>query len=70
MPKFYLYEETYCKTWYKYYYSIEANSEEEAIELIKNEEVDAYDSEMIDVEYSDDYQEIFNEDGKLLYSNL
>ena len=39
----------------EYYFSVEANSEEEAIELVKNNKIQPYDSTILESNYSGKY---------------
>lgn len=77
--KFNLYEDVKVSTWRRYSYEVEAETLEEAVELVKDGEVDSIDME--DLHEVDEYlhpdenegqatQEIYSaEDDKLLYSN-
>lgn len=58
------------KNWNKYYYEIEAESLEEAIELIKTDAVSPYDSKEINIEYFFNEMEIFDGSDNLVYSNI
>ena len=45
MPIFKLKKDELVHQWYRDYYEVEANTIEEAVEMIQNYEVDPYDSE-------------------------
>lgn len=47
MKSFNLYEDVLSRTWNRYYYEVEAETLEEAIEKVKDGEVDCYDSEQL-----------------------
>ena len=47
MNSFNLYEDILSRTWNRYYYEVEAETLEEAIEKVKDGEVDCYDSEQL-----------------------
>lgn len=47
MTKFKLYEDILSRSWNRYFYDVEANTIEEAVEKVRYEEVDCYDSEQI-----------------------
>ena len=47
MNSFNLYEDVLSRTWNRYYYEVEADTLEEAIEKVKDGEVDCYDSEQL-----------------------
>lgn len=47
MNSFNLYEDVLSRTWNRYYYEVEAETLEEAIEKVKDGEVDCYDSEQL-----------------------
>lgn len=68
MNSFNLYEDVLSRTWNRYYYEVEADTLEEAIEKVKDGEVDCYDSEQL-YESTDDLapeenngSEIYHED--------
>lgn len=55
--------------WWRDYYKVEAETIEEAIQLILDEEVDCYDSDIIeDVSQIPLIMEILDEQGEILYS--
>ena len=56
------------KQWHRSYYVVEAESLEKAIELVKNDEVDPYDSEPI-YEFNQETLEIeiLNNEGTIIY---
>ena len=43
MTKFKLYEDILSRSWNRYFYDVEANTIEEAVEKVRYEEVDCYD---------------------------
>lgn len=47
MTKFKLYEDILSRFWNRYFYDVEANTMEEAVEKVRYEKVDCYDSEQI-----------------------
>ena len=68
MPIFKLYVDSLYPAWYRDYYTIEAETEEEAVQLIKDYEVEADDSEpLFEFEQEAIRTEIYNGD-KLIYS--
>ena len=69
MPIFKLYVDSLYSTWYRDYYTIEAETEEEAVQLIKDYEVEPDDSEpLFEFEQEAVRTEIYNGD-KLIYSD-
>lgn len=78
--KFNLYEDVKVTTWRRYSYEVEAETLEEAVELVKDGEVDSVDME--ELYEADEYlnpnenggnatHEIYSaEDDELLYSNV
>lgn len=67
MPIFKLKKDELIKTWYRSHYEIEADTIEEAVNKI--DEVDPYDSELLDLFEQDPLKiQILNEDGKILYA--
>lgn len=69
MPIFKLHVDSLYSTWYRDYYTIEAETEEEAVQLIKDYEVEPDDSEQLfEFEQEPIRTEIYNED-KLIYSD-
>lgn len=58
------------KQWWRDYYEVEAETQEEAIQLILDEEVDAVDSELLIESISQIplKMEIMDEQGEILYS--
>ena len=68
MPIFKLHVDSLYPAWYRDYYTIEAETEEEAVQLIKDYEVEADDSEpLFEFEQEAIRTEIYNGD-KLIYS--
>ena len=69
MPIFKLHVDSLYPAWYRDYYTIEAETEEEAVQLIKDYEVEADDSEpLFEFEQEAIRTEIYNGD-KLIYSD-
>lgn len=67
MAIFKLIKDECYESWWRSHYEIEANSLEEAVEIVKNDEVDPYDSEMLpDLMQSPIDTEIFDEEGNQL----
>jgi hypothetical protein len=65
--KFDLYKDVKVSFWRRYSYSVEAETLEEAVELVKDDEVDYTDMEDL---YNTATREIYSaEDDVLLYSN-
>ena len=70
MPIFKLYVDSLYSTWYRDYYTIEAETEEEAVQLIKDYEVEPDDSEQLfEFEQEPIRKEIYNDEDKLIYSD-
>ena len=78
MTKFKLYEDILSRSWNRYFYDVEANTIEEAVEKVRYEEVDCYDSEQI-YEVIDELdpvdnngsptREIYNDKDELMWHN-
>ena len=70
MPVFNLKVDSLYQQWWRDYYEVEAETVEEAIQLILNEEVDASDSELLIESISQIplKMEIMDEQGEILYS--
>ena len=70
MPIFNLKVDSLYKQWWRDYYEVEAETKEEAIQLILDEEVDAIDSELLIESISQIplKMEILDEQGEILYS--
>ena len=67
MPIFKLNKDECFESWWRSQYEIQAETLEEAIELVKNDEVDPHDTEMLpDLMQTPIQIEIFDEDGNLL----
>lgn len=45
MKKFKIVEEVLDTSWHRYYYEVPANTKEKAVEMVKEGDVDCYDSE-------------------------
>ena len=70
MPIFNLKVDSLYQQWWRDYYEVEAETKEEAIQLILNEEADVVDSELIIESISQIplKMEIMDEQGEILYS--
>ena len=70
MPVFNLKVDSLYKQWWRDYYEVEAETREEAVQLILDEEVDAVDSELLIESISQIplKMEIMDEQGEILYS--
>ena len=70
MPIFNLKVDSLYKQWRRDYYEVEAETREEAVQLILDEEVDAVDSELLIESISQIplKMEIMDEQGEILYS--
>lgn len=67
MPIFKLIKDECFESWWRSHYEIQAETLEEAIELVKNDEVDPHDTEILpDLMQTPIQVEIFDEDGNLL----
>lgn len=70
MPKFKLYKNSLWAQWYRDYYEVEAETIEEAVQMIKDYDVDPYDSEpLYDFEQEPLEEEIVDEEGEILYDS-
>lgn len=70
MPIFNLKVDSLYKQWWRDYYEVEAETQEEAMQLILDEEVDSVDSELLieSVSQIPLKMEIMDEQGEILYS--
>lgn len=70
MPVFNLKVDSLYQQWWRDYYEVEAETKEEAIQLILDEEVDAIDSELLieSINQIPLKMEIMDEQGEILYS--
>lgn len=78
MTRFKLYEDILSRSWNRYFYDVEADTIEEAVEKVKDGEVDCYDSEQI-YEVIDELdpvdnngsptREIYNDNDELIWHN-
>ena len=67
MPIFKLIKDECFESWWRSHYEIQAETLEEAVELVKNDEVDPHDTEILpDLMQTPIQVEIFDEDGNLL----
>lgn len=67
MPIFKLIKDECFESWWRSHYEIQAETLEEAVELVKNDEVDPYDTEILpDLMQTPIQVEIFDENGNLL----
>lgn len=78
MNKFKLYEDILSHSWDRYFYDVEANTIEEAVEKVKDGEADCYDSEQIfevvdEIDPVDNNgsptREIYNDKDELMWHN-
>lgn len=70
MPKFKLHKDSLWEQWYRDYYEVEAETIEEAVQMIKDYDVDPYDSEpLYDFEQEPLKTEIVDEEGEILYDS-
>jgi hypothetical protein len=70
MPIFKLKRDEKIETWWRDYYEIEADSLEEAIEIILSGEVDPYDTEsMVDLQMEPTETEILDEECNVVYDS-
>lgn len=67
MPVFKLTKDECFESWWRSHYEIQAETLEEAVELVKNDEIDPYDTEILpDLMQTPIQVEIFDKDGNLL----
>ena len=70
MPVFKLKKDELVHQWYRDYYEVEADTIEEAVEMIKNYEVDPYDTEpLFGFEQEPLETEITDYEGNILYDS-
>ena len=70
MAIFKLRKDEKIETWWRDYYEIEADSLEEAIEIILSGEVDPYDTEsMVDLQMEPTETEILDEECNIVYDS-
>lgn len=70
MAVFKLKKDEKIETWWRDYYEIEADSLEEAIEIILSGEVDPYDTEsMVDLQMEPSETEILDEECNVVYDS-
>lgn len=70
MAVFKLKKDEKIETWWRDYYEIEADSLEEAIEIILSGEVDPYDTEsMVDLQMEPTETEILDEECNVVYDS-
>lgn len=70
MAIFKLRKDEKIETWWRDYYEIEADSLEEAIEIILSGEVDPYDTEsMVDLQMEPTETEILDEECNVVYDS-
>ena len=70
MPIFKLHKDSLWEQWYRDYYEVEAETIEEAVQMIKDYDVDPYDSEpLYDFEQEPLEEEIIDEEGEILYDS-
>ena len=70
MPIFRLTKEEKLETWWKDWYEIQADTLEEAVEIVKSGEVDPYDVEsFVDLQAEPTAVEIYDSEGNLVYES-
>lgn len=70
MPIFRLTKEEKLETWWKDWYEIQADTLEQAVEIVKSGEVDPYDVEsFVDLQAEPTAVEIYDEEGNLVYES-
>lgn len=70
MPIFKLHKDSLWKQWYRDYYEVEAETIEEAVQMIKDYNVDPYDSEpLYNFEQEPLEEEIIDQEGNILYDS-
>lgn len=70
MPIFKLHKDSLWEQWYRDYYEVEAETLEEAVQMIKDYDVDPYDSEQLyDFEQEPLEEEIIDQEGNILYDS-
>lgn len=68
MAIFKLHKDSLWEQWYRDYYEVEAETLEKAVQMIKDYDVDPYDSEPIyDFEQEPLKEEILDNEGNILY---
>lgn len=70
MPIFKLHKDSLWEQWYRDYYEVEAETIKEAVQMIKDYDVDPYDSEpLYDFEQEPLKEEIVDQEGNILYDS-
>lgn len=70
MPIFKLHKDSLWEQWYRDYYEVEAETLEEAVQMIKDYDVDPYDSEpLYNFEQEPLEEEIIDQEGNILYDS-
>ena len=70
MPIFRLTKEEKLETWWKDWYEIQADTLEQAVEIVKSGEVDPYDVEsFVDLQAEPTAIEIYDSEGNLVYES-
>jgi hypothetical protein len=70
MPIFRLTKEEKLETWWKDWYEIQADTLEQAVEIVKSGEVDPYDVEsFVDLQSEPTAVEIYDSEGNLVYES-
>lgn len=70
MPKFKLKKDEKYPAWYRDYYEVEANTIEEAVQMILDYDVEPYDSEpLFEFEQEPLETEIVDQEGNILYDS-
>ena len=70
MPIFRLTKEEKLETWWKDWYEIQADTLEQAVEIVQSGEVDPYDVEsFVDLQAEPTAVEIYDSEGNLVYES-
>lgn len=70
MPIFKLHKNSLWEQWYRDYYEVEAETLEEAVQMIKDYDIDPYDSEpLYDFEQEPLEEKIVDQEGNILYDS-
>ena len=70
MPIFRLTKEEKLETWWKDWYEIQADTLEQAVEIVKSGEVDPYEVEsFVDLQAEPTAVEIYDSEGNLVYES-
>lgn len=70
MPIFKLHKNSLWEQWYRDYYEVEAETLEEAVQMIKDYDIDPYDSEpLYGFEQEPLEEKIVDQEGNILYDS-